>query len=230
MGRRTRPEPGREYHRQLVEAVLSGKCPEYEWLRDRGIKTWTISKWRLGVVHRPLPGHEKFEGCVTLPYLAPIGRDQWGKTVWEERGLRVRRLDDRKPKYDALFGSGRHLFGVGYSSRSVVYITEGEFDCMILHQMGLKAVGVPGANAWDPRWRWCFRGCDEIVVVSDGDGVEGSKTDLATKGKLFKMKVTMSLKGLPAYVRSVPMPKGYDVNELYLEDREELRRLLRRTA
>jgi hypothetical protein len=216
-------DAGREYHRQLIREILEGgQSDAYEWLRDRGIRNWTISKWKLGVVLDPRKGHERFEGRVSLPYFDAQGR---------ERGVRFRRLDGRRPKYDGVLHGGVHLFGVKFSAESIVYITEGEFDCMVLHQLGFKAVGVPGADAWRDDWKWLFRGADEIVVVCDGDGEEPTEMRRgrpigATKGVNFRLRVAGSLRPLSALVRVVRMPQGHDVNSLYLEDRKLLRSLL----
>ena len=222
MARGKRPDPGVIYHGQLVRDVLSGRgSEEYEWLRNRGIKNYTIMKWRLGAVREPLtsPDHEQYEGRITIPYLDARGT---------ERGLRYRRIDGKRPKYDGTMQA--HIFGVRFAAEPVVYITEGEFDCMVLHQMGYKAVGIPGANVWQPEWRWIFRNADEIVVVPDADGEEPREVDgrlLAAKGGVaFRMKLLAALKGLPAYVRVVTLPDGHDVNSMYLSDRKWLRSLL----
>lgn len=221
MARKQR-DPGTEYHRQLVEDILKDRSPQYEWLRARGIKNYTIARWKLGVVRDPLPNHERFRGCVSIPY-----KDARGL----ERGLRFRRLRG-KPKYDGTVGVGAHMFGVKYTREPEVFVTEGEFDCMVLHQMGYKAVGIPGANAWKAEWRWLLRAANEVVVIPDADGtseeaIRGSRRPLvASGGAAFKMAVLGSLKGLGPHLRVVRLPEEEDVNSMYLADRKYLKALL----
>jgi len=223
VARRTRSDPGREYYRQLVKEILGGESDAYEWLRARGIRNWTISQWKLGVVRDPVKGHERFEGSVSIPYRDALGH---------ERGVRFRRIDGRRPKYDGVFRGTAHLFGVKFSNEPIVYLTEGEFDCLILHQMGFKSVGVPGASVWREEWKWLFRSADEIVIVPDADGDEtkevkkGRPMTMATGGALFRTKIMGSLRDSPALVRVVNLPRGHDINSLYLKDRKLLRSLL----
>ncbi len=223
MAEGTRPGPGRIYHRQLTDDWWAGRTrPAFDWLRHRGISIETINQWKLGYVRHPLEGHERFQGCISIPYFDAEG-GEWGVRFRRKHGL---------PKYDGIAGVEGHLFAGRYSSERVVFITEGEFDCMILHQMRFKAVGVAGANMWKHHWRFMFRACEEIVVVPDADGepaerLSGGVMRSATKGQLFKAKVMSSLKGLPAHIRVVRLPEGHDVNSLYLEDRDLLRSLLK---
>lgn len=228
MGRRQRLEPGREYHRQLIEEVLSGESEAYEWLRDeRGWRNWVINKWRLGYVKRPLAGHEAYEGRISIPYLDGLGRERHSRYVLMDR--------DRKPgrqKYLSMHGEDPHIFAVRYAGEPVVYVTEGEFDCIAIHECGFKAVGIPGSGAWKSWWKWCFRACEEIVIVPDPDGekgkpgADGRLAVLPTGGQLFRFRVGLGLRGLPARVRYVDLPKGYDVNDLFIEDKRELKRRL----
>lgn len=222
MDRRT--APGLEYHRQLVENTLKGRDRVYRWLRDRGLRNGTITKWNLGYVATPMKGHDQYRGLLVIPYKDAFGR---------ERGIRFRSLKTGKgKKYLSLKGAEKHLFGVMYSSEPVVYITEGEIDTMVLHQMGFKAVGLPGVNIWLPSWKWLFRGAEEIVIVPDGDGSEpeaqgpGKPLKQATGGVLMRLTLSQALRGLPAHVRDVRLPPGEDVNSMYLKDRKRLRALL----
>lgn len=220
---RGKHSPGVEYHRQLVEDTLNGYSEAYEWLRSRGISNFTIAKWDLGFVRKPARGHSQYRGRISIPY-----KDSRGREV----AVRFRRIDGGKPKYDGVTGGDAHVFAVRFTREDIVYVTEGEFDCMILHQLGYKAVGIPGANVWKDEWKWLFRGCERIVIVPDGDGkietVKKGNRDIqiATKGMQFRMLLNGSFRAVAATVNTVVMPKGYDVNSLYLDDRKRLRSLL----
>jgi hypothetical protein len=198
----------------------------YDYLRSRGFSNYTISRkgWNLGVVEKPLPGHERFEGALTIPYRTADGRECGIKFRWPYR---------HTPKYDSVGLDPPRMFAVKFTYAPVVYVVTGELNAITLHQLGLKGVGAPGDNSWHPSWRWLFRDCDEVIVVPDADrdaqepGVDDDgRTIPATKGIMFRMKVMGSLRGLPPAVRVVNLPPGHDVNSLYLEDRKLLRHKL----
>lgn len=57
-----------------------------------------------------------------------------------------------------------------------VYITEGPIDCLSLEEMGLAAVGIPGADGFRPEWVSLFDDVAEVVLALDNDdaGRKGS--------------------------------------------------------
>jgi hypothetical protein len=180
------------------------------YLRGRGLRPFWITQFQLGWVREPVRGHERYVGRISIPYLTGLG---------EPRGLRFRRIDGGTPKYDGDPGVQSHLFAPKYTAESLVYVTEGEFDCIILHQLGLRAVGIPGANHFKREWRWTFRHADHVIGVLDGDGDPAAAAS-------FKNKITQNLRDIVPMVTFVQIPNGYDVNSMYLRDRRKLARLL----
>jgi len=100
-----------------------------DWLRsERGLSDDTIRAWRLG--YCPADGNlgELYCDCgVTIPWADATGR------LWK---VNVRRPTG-EPKYRALKGSVSNgaLFGADrLTGKPDLFVTEGEFDAMLLHQ------------------------------------------------------------------------------------------------
>ena len=56
-----------------------------------------------------------------------------------------------------------------HQARDEIHVCEGEFDAMILTSLGLHAVAVPGANAWQPHYRRMLAGFSRVWVWGDPD-------------------------------------------------------------
>lgn len=176
--------------------------PALEWLIARGLTERTVFGAQIGYVAEPLVSeHDRFRGCLAIPY---------HDARYKVRQFRFRRLEG-EPKYDAPTGSSGHLYRVRNSTAPVVYVAEGEFDTLVLEQLGFDAVGVPGAQAFKKEWVYLLEGCDEVVTVFDGDdaGAEGARRirDLLAK---------------QVRVRSVALPPGKDVTDCFLANAEAL--------
>jgi DNA primase len=50
-----------------------------------------------------------------------------------------------------------------------VFLTEGAIDCLSLLELGLPAVGIPGAGGFKASWVPLFAGVPEVVVAFDND-------------------------------------------------------------
>lgn len=141
-----------------------------------------------------------------IPYLTSSGVVQ----------MRFRRMGDGGAKYMGDKGvKGRPFNTMALSSNSrVVYLTEGEIDAMTLAQMGLPAVGIPGADLWNPLFARIFK-WRKVIILVDGD------TDIIRDGKtaggLFADAVS---RDLSEYL-VVSMPDGEDVNSVYCLEGEE---------
>lgn len=173
----------------------------FQYLRgpERGLTTETISKHRLGYAGQeaPLYRHlrdcgfarkdivatglayerdgrvvEAFSDMVTIPYFVAGNVVTIRGRAWPlEKG-------DKRPKYKSLPGSETRLFNSDFTwhERELV-ITEGEFDAMVLEQLGFPAVGVPGAAAWQDSWDGYFAEARRLYVVFDRDaaGMKGQQ-------------------------------------------------------
>lgn len=177
------------------------------WLHRRGLTNDTIKAHRLGFVQTDATGSlAKFQGCISIPYFNGP-RDQ-------VTGMAFRRPEGQQPKYDRLKGPAS-LFNLTATEEPRVYITEGEFDAMVLGQLGLAAVGVPGATNFRPSWKYLFRDCESAVLVFDGDEA----------GQKGAMRVANALRSIVP-VEVVTLPIGRDVTDMYLTDPDGLRKLL----
>lgn len=186
----------RSYERTLIGS------PAQELLRERDIWSETAENFHLGYVRDPYTGaHKKFQGMMSIPYLD-------GNLNY--RGIRFRHLGDERPKYLSARSVTAHLFGVRYSDEAEVCITEGELDAMVLYQCGLRAVGVPGAQAWNPKtgevWRWLFRNCRRVRLIIDND----------PDGEVLASRIHHDLRDMVPDVQQVRPPAGMDVNDWWL--------------
>ncbi len=176
----------------------------YQWLVGRGLDPAYIEKYLLGYVVDGYYGHS-----VSIPLLDGMGR---------LRSVRFRRLTPDHPrKYETMRGDHPHLFNVSSVRHPVVYITEGEFDAIILEQVGRKAVGVPGINNFRPEWRWLFLG-NHVRLVFDSD--EGDQAQENVTRARYKVKNW--LEPLAESFDDVRLPNGHDVSSLYVADKTTL--------
>lgn len=174
------------------------------YLAARGIPETVADMYRLGFVADPEPGHEQFRGRLAIPYITPAGVVD----------IRFRSLGDVSPKYLSRPAAEPHLFNVLALSRDVgvISVCEGEFDTIVMDAMcDIPAVGVPGANLWQPFFVRLFADYDRVLVWCDGDEA----------GRGFGKTVAKAVEGaLPMH-----LPQGMDVNDVFLrEGAEGLRR------
>lgn len=175
-----------------------------EYLAGRGITDAIAGDWQLGVVTDPLPGHERMAGWLSIPYLSPAG-------VLDIKYRCIQDHDHQEnghPKYLGETGSTARLFGVnslGIDS-PILALCEGEMDTIICTSVvGIPAVGVSGANKWQPWWAYCLEGYDEVVVLQHGDeNGAGEKLSKVASSALYNARI-------------VPLPLGEDVNSFVVK-------------
>lgn len=187
-----------------LKASLESQTAEFEehldlallYLQARGIDQDTAKSFRLGVVGDK---NSKYYGRLAIPSL---GLDS------APYNIRFRSLDGSEPKYLGLPGVETRLFNVRaiHEADDEIHITEGELDAVVLNRLGLRAVGVCGANAWKKHHARMFAGFVRVYVWGDGDDA-GSK---------FSAKVSDTL--VSAYRCKVE--SGLDVTDLYLTSGE----------
>lgn len=190
-------------------ALDTGPATEViDYLKTRGFTGETAKRFRLGAVPHGYPGFERFGGRLAIPNLCASGHVV---------GLKFRALGDEEPKYDQPAGQVARLFNLHSlaTASTTIAIAEGELDCVSLAQLGVDAIGVPGASAWKPRHATLLEGMDRIVVVADADDA----------GRMMAKKIVDS--DLPVVV--VEPPHGCnDANEaLRMGFGEELARMIR---
>ena len=192
-------EATHRYHDQLPGSHAD------EYLATRGLG-WPslaerIGKFRLGFVGDPLPGHEQFRGFLAIPYL------RWSQEHgWAVVSMRFRCIEEHDHKghgkYMTVAGDRPRLFNTLalLKDSPSIAITEGELDAITAQMCGVPAVGVPGAQAWQPYFREPFLGYKDVFVLADGDDA----------GLQFGNTVAGSLPN----AKLIPMPPGEDVSSL----------------
>lgn len=198
---------------QGYQEQLQAAPEAMEYLVGRGLTEKTIADAALGYVSAdgegPAQGHEKFVGRIVIPYLTTSGPVK----------LRFRALGETTgAKYLDMPGAKTRLYNVLAIANDPIgdrlYICEGEFDTLIAQQVGLTAVGLPGATAWQPHFRQVLEGYDRVVILGDHDDKPSKGSGLRPAEEMAQTVAT-ELKN--ADVRPVYMPEGHDVNSAYLE-------------
>lgn len=190
------PEAQRYHDRLMSGEGARGK----DWLLRRGLRDGTIREAMLG-----------YDGeAITIPYFNPPLEDKVSVRMVRRRHL------TGNIKYTTPKNGGTHLYGAVYTTASKVYICEGEFDSLILRQMGYPAVAIPGVSSFKSEWRYLFAWTDELTVIMDGDEA----------GRSAAAKLASILGPVVNTMRVARLPEGKDINDLYLEDRERLRTII----
>ena len=176
------------------------------YLAGRGISRDAATSFQLGRVSDPLPGHERFAGMMSMPYLTDGG----------VLALKFRCLEthDHKAhghaKYDQPGGQKLHLFNVNalLSNSDTVMIVEGELSAIVgTTVVGVPTVGTPGTQ-WDkehPHWPRCFADFERVIVVADHDITD----DDTKKGVAHAKRVASTLQ----QAEVVLPPVGMDLDE-----------------
>lgn len=180
------------------QSDLRGDTPAQGYLTSRGISPDVAATFRLGVVRSPLLGHDRFRGKLCIPYLTPAG-----VVTYSFRCIHPGPCEGHG-KYSYETGAERTLYNVLDLKKDgpVIRVVEGELDALTLSSLGYACVGVPGVQSWKKFFGRCLSDYREIHVVCDGDdaGYE--------LGNFLAREVR---------ARVVRLPRGYDVNSLYLQ-------------
>lgn len=181
------------YHRAIRPEEQS---PVVEYLKSRALRWASVQSFKLGYVENPLPGHEKYQGRLAIPYLTRSGVVK----------MRFRAIPPNAggAKYLDVAGAIPRIFNTGDLDRHEPYvcITEGEIDCITAHQAGLPAVGIPGVEGWQPWYALIFGGYEAVYILADNDD--------SGQGAAFAERVAAQIEN----ARVVLMPEGHDVNSL----------------
>jgi len=186
-----------------------------DWLAGRGIDLDHARYEGLGVVVDPPAIDEVWDGRLSIPYITDFG----------VVGLSFRCLKPHVCKESVAYvKDGKehkcskyirpninpdmpvNLYGVRSFDDAADWIgvCEGELDSLILRQIGIPAISIPGAGNWEDHWINVFEDLSRIYVFADADEA-GRKLYERLKDKL----------SMP--VLKVRLPKGEDVNSTYVK-------------
>lgn len=194
-----------ESARKRYQEALPDNPDVAEYLtKTRGLSWDSVNYFRLGVVEDPLPSHEHYQGMLAIPYIAPNG---------DTLSIRFRNLADTGPKYLTMPGDKPRPFNTPSIERHAVNIclTEGEIDTMILHQLGLPAIGIPGAKVWKKEWSLIFKPYRIVYVFTDGD-TAGREFGQMIAGELSNARII----DMGTYIDQDGNTVSHDVNTRYL--------------
>lgn len=172
------------------------------YLEERGFNLELARTYRLGVVVDPEVGHEMYEGRLSIPYLTRAGVVSMKFRCMEHDDCKA--FDCRK--YLNLGGKSTHIFNVGafFADSTIIAITEGEFDAMVVNEHVMPAVSIPGVQNWKPFYERCFVDYERVYLFADGDD----------PGRDFARSLSSILDG----VTVVQMPQDMDVNAVFLAE------------
>lgn len=155
---------------ELVQDVATGQekwVPSralYHHLRDMGYSAEDIIATGLVTENRKKQLVDSLSGMVTIPYMVAGNIVAIRGRAWPYDS------NSKRPKYKTCGGSKARLFNSDVTwHHDEVVVTEGEFDALILQQMGYPAVGVPGANTWQDGWDAYLKDKRRIWLVFDRD-------------------------------------------------------------
>lgn len=173
------------------------------WLEVRGLDLEFARSKGLGVVHNPLPGHENVEGYLSIPYLTDRGPVNMSFRCIEMHDCKQQGPYHRK--YMKRKGSPVNMYGVQSAdwAEEWIVITEGEIDALIWQQIGVPAIGIPGAENWKDYWVNVLEDFSRVYLAEDGDDA-GKDLWIAASENLTNM------------IR-MRMPDGEDTNSMYLK-------------
>lgn len=192
--------------------------PAEEYLARRGLlnpeNEEALSRFRIGYVDNPLPGHEMYRGWMAIPYLRKGPSNAGPMNGWSVATMKFRCIEDhvcedvhpRMGKYMAQPGADTHLFNTLDIQRSddEIAICEGELDAITAHLAGIPAVAVPGVKNWKDQYYRLFKGFKVIWIFADGD----------QWGEGLAKKLS---EGMGGRLRTITMPPGEDVNSMVLK-------------
>lgn len=192
--------------RKLLESTASqyaSHLPEAaEWLEARGIDLDHAAYEGLGVVRNPPAVHEQYEGRLAIPYITDFGPVAMAFRCMQNHNCKeVGHGKYLKPKNQETTLYGVRSFDDALDS---IGVCEGELDSLILRQIGIPAVSIPGSTNWQDHWANVFEDLSRLYVFADADE-SGEKMYERLRDKL----------SMP--VLKVRLPKGEDVNSTFLK-------------
>lgn len=120
--------------------------------------------------------------------------------------VQVRQYNKQQAKAKMINTSGQLTLFPYIPAEPEVYITEGEWDCLMLRQIGLPAYcGTGGASSWLSYWNDYFQG-KKVIIIYDNDepGRKGAK---AAALKLISVA--------DVWLLNMPIKEGMDLSDWF---------------
>jgi DNA primase len=195
------------------QADLAADPAAQRYLTKRGFTPEVAQRFRLGVVRRPVLGHERFAGRLSIPYLTPAGPVNMNLRCIEDHDCKA--VEGHR-KYLKPEGLDSNLFNVLALSEAgdSICVCEGELDAVTLAMAGIPGVAVAGANGWQKHFSRCLDDFAKVYVLGDGDKA----------GSGLNKKLINDVRAIP-----VRMPKGEDCNSLFVKGGADALRALIQT-
>jgi hypothetical protein len=114
-----------------------------------------------------MPGHERFTGWVSLPYVTPAGVVAMKFRCASDHDCKAEGCQ----RYDAPAGQKAKLYGAGdlVNGGDVAAVVEGELKAVAVKQgLGIPAVAT-SAGQWLEHWPRTLADYDRVLVIADND-------------------------------------------------------------
>ena len=137
------------------------------FLHARGVSRDTAISRHLGLVSEPAPGHERFKGWLSIPYVTKAGIVAIKFRCCKDHDCKAEGCQ----RYDAPAGQKAKLYGAAdlANGGEVAAVVEGEFKAMIVKQeLGIPAVST-SAGQWMEHWSRTLADFDRVLVIADND-------------------------------------------------------------
>lgn len=171
-----------------------------EYMYQRGLTDEIIQNYDIGVDLEFIPPERKRKvPCITFPV-----KDTSGCVIYI-----CRRSISGKAFYLPK-GIDKQIYGLYELSQNVpiVTITESCFNCLTAVRYGYPAIALLGTGSWDQIKQLKRLGVKEFILCFDGDEA----------GHRATKRLKQSLKSV-AIVRSVTIPDGMDLNDLWQDEK-----------
>jgi DNA primase len=145
---------------QLHKNLVNDRTKLEYLLRERFISFFTIKKFQLGYD----PSSDRY----AIPIPSTYGN--WLNIKLHNSLKEPKSLSWREGN------GGARLFPINSTLKSKIVVCEGEFDCLLLHSLGINAVtSTAGAGSWQSEWNGLFKDKHvSIIFDSDNAGISGS--------------------------------------------------------
>lgn len=179
----------------------------------RGLSTKTLKLHRIGF--NPLTN------AYIIPIFAEVGDNLSNLRIYKNG-----RLHNSA-------GSKASLYGLkSYSDPKTIWLVEGEWDAMTMHEILRKekvereaVIAVPGANTFKPDWVHIFKDKRvHVIFDNDYDKEDKNGTLRIGAGKLGMNKIHQMLEGIARKIDFVHWPEkyddGFDLNDFYAKKKK----------